>query len=106
MQVDPDKISDNLEKQNAFIPGYRPGEDTKVQLSKMLFRITLIGATYLVILALVPIIVSKAFGFTPQEASTIQIGGTSLIIIIGVAIETFRQIETASETKEYKGFLD
>ena len=106
MQVDPDKISDNLEKQNAFIPGYRPGEDTKVQLSKMLFRITLIGATYLVILALVPIIVSKAFGFTSQEASTIQIGGTSLIIIIGVAIETFRQIETASETKEYKGFLD
>ena len=106
MQVDPDKISDNLEKQNAFIPGYRPGEDTKVQLSKMLFRITLIGATYLVILAMVPIIVSKAFGFTPQEASTIQIGGTSLIIIIGVAIETFRQIETASETKEYKGFLD
>jgi preprotein translocase subunit SecY len=61
MQVDPDKISDNLEKQNAFIPGYRPGEDTKVQLSKMLFRITLIGAAYLVILALVPIIVSKAF---------------------------------------------
>ena len=106
MQVDPDKISDNLEKQNAFIPGYRPGEDTKVQLSKMLFRITLIGAAYLVILALVPIIVSKAFGFTSQEAATVQIGGTSLIIIIGVAIETFRQIETASETKEYKGFLD
>ena len=106
MQVDPDKISDNLEKQNAFIPGYRPGEDTKVQLSKMLFRITLIGATYLVILALVPIIVSKAFGFTSQEAASVQIGGTSLIIIIGVAIETFRQIETASETKEYKGFLD
>ena len=106
MQVDPDKISDNLEKQNAFIPGYRPGEDTKVQLSKMLFRITLIGAAYLVILALVPIIVSKAFGFTSQEAASVQIGGTSLIIIIGVAIETFRQIETASETKEYKGFLD
>ena len=106
MQVDPDKISDNLEKQNAFIPGYRPGEDTKVQLSKMLFRITLIGATYLVVLSMVPIIVSKAFGFTPQEAATVQIGGTSLIIIIGVAIETFRQIETASETKEYKGFLD
>lgn len=106
MQVDPDKISDNLEKQNAFIPGYRPGEDTKVQLSKMLFRITLIGATYLVILAMVPIIVSKVFGFTSQEASAIQIGGTSLIIVIGVAIETFRQIETASETKEYKGFLD
>lgn len=106
MQVDPDKISDNLEKQGAYIPGYRPGEETKLQLSKMLFRITLIGAAYLSILALVPIIVSKAFGFTASESSAITIGGTSLIIIVGVAIETFRQMETASETKDYKGFLD
>ena len=105
MQVDPEKIADNLEKQGAFIPGYRPGEETKQQLSKMLFRITLIGATYLTIVALVPIIVSKAFGFSQSESSTITIGGTSLIIIVGVAIETFRQIETASETKDYKGFL-
>ena len=106
MTVDPDKISENLDKQGAFIPGYRPGEDTKVQLSKMLFRITLIGATYLVAIALVPIIVSAAFGFTASEAATITVGGTSLIIVVGVAIETFRQMETASETKEYKGFLD
>lgn len=106
MQVDPDKISDNLEKQGAYIPGYRPREETKLQLSKMLFRITLIGAAYLSILALVPIIVSKAFGFTTSESSAITIGGTSLIIIVGVAIETFRQMETASETKDYKGFLD
>ena len=106
MQVDPEKIADNLEKQGAFIPGYRPGEETKQQLSKMLFRITLIGATYLTILALVPIIVSKSFGFTAQESAKITIGGTSLIIVVGVAIETFRQIETASETKDYRGFLD
>jgi preprotein translocase subunit SecY len=106
MQVDPEKIADNLEKQGAFIPGYRPGEETKQQLSKMLFRITLIGATYLTILALVPIIVAKSFGFTSQESARITIGGTSLIIIVGVAIETFRQIETASETKDYRGFLD
>ena len=106
MTVDPDKIADNLDKQGAYIPGYRPGEDTKVQLSKMLFRITLIGAAYLVVLALVPIIVSAAFGFTAQEASVITVGGTSLIIVVGVAIETFRQMETSAETKEYKGFLD
>ena len=87
MQVDPERIADNLDKQGAYIPGYRPGEETKNQLSKMLFRITLIGAAYLVILAMVPIIVTKAFGFT---SSAIQIGGTSLIIIVGVAIETFR----------------
>jgi len=102
MQVDPEKIADNLEKQGAFIPGYRPGEETKRQLAKMLFRITLIGAAYLVILALVPIIVSKIFGF----GSAVTIGGTSLIIIVGVAIETFRQIETQAETKDYQGFLD
>lgn len=106
MVVDPDKISDNLEKSNAYIPGYRPGEDTKIQLSRMLFRITLIGATYLVILALVPIIVSKSFNFTTSEASVITIGGTSLIIVVGVAIETFKQIETAAETKDYKGFIE
>lgn len=106
MQVDPEKIADNLEKQGAFIPGYRPGEETKRQLSKMLFRITTLGAIYLAILALVPIIVSKAFGFSSTESSSIVIGGTSLIIIVGVAIETCRQIETASETRDYKGFLD
>jgi len=106
MQIDPEKIADNLEKQGAYIPGYRPGEETKHQLSKMLFRITEIGAVYLVILAMVPIIVAKAFQFSSTEASSITIGGTSLIIVVGVAIETFRQIETAAETKDYKGFLD
>jgi preprotein translocase subunit SecY len=107
MQVDPEKIADNLEKQGAFIPGYRPGEETKQQLSKMLFRITLIGSVYLAIVALVPIIVTKAFGFSSADgSSSIVVGGTSLIIIVGVAIETFKQIETQSETKDYKGFLD
>ena len=72
----------------------------------MLFRITEIGALYLVILAMVPIVVAKIFQFSASEAARITIGGTSLIIIVGVAIETLRQIETAAETKEYKGFLD
>ncbi len=102
LQVDPDKIAENLEKQGAFIPGYRPGEDTKVQLSRILFRITTIGATYLVILALIPIVVSLIFDLP----SSVTIGGTSMIIIIGVAIETFRQLETQAETKDYQGFLD
>ena len=104
--VDPEKIADNLQKQNSFIPGYQPGEETKNQLSKLLFRITLIGAAYLITLAMVPILVSLGFGFTNAEASVIRIGGTSLIIVVGVAIETFRQIETDVESNEYKGFLD
>jgi preprotein translocase subunit SecY len=106
LQIDPDKIADNLEKSGAFIPGYRPGEDTKKRLAEILFRVTTIGAIYLTVLALVPIIVAKSFGFSQAESSRITIGGTSLIIIVGVAIETFRQIETASETKDYRGFLD
>ena len=106
MEVDPEKIAENLEKGGAFIPGYRPGEETKQQLSKLLFRITLIGSTYLVLLAMVPIIISKSFGFTTTESSKIVVGGTSLIIIVGVAIETLRQLETQSETKDYKGFLE
>ncbi len=105
LQIDPDKIADNLEKNGAFIPGYRPGEDTKIRLSEILFRVTTLGAIYLALLALVPIIVSLAFGFSSTESSSITIGGTSLIIIVGVAIETFRQIETASETENYNGFL-
>lgn len=105
LQMDPDKMADNLSKQGAYIPGYRPGEDTKIQLSKLLFRITLTGATYLAVLALVPIIVSKIFGFTTSEQSVITVGGTSLLIIVGVAIETVKQLETDSDTETYKGIL-
>lgn len=106
MVVDPEQISENLDKQGAYIPGYRRGEDTKNQLARIIFRTTLLGATYLAVVALVPIIVSLSFGFTTAEASTITIGGTSLIIVVGVAIETASQLETASETKDYKGFLE
>lgn len=106
MQMDPDKMADNLSRQGAYIPGYRPGEDTKVQISKILFRITLIGATYLAFLALVPIIVSKAFSFTSSEQSVITVGGTSLLIIVGVAIETVKQLETDSLTETYKGIIN
>lgn len=105
MQMDPDKMADNLSKQGAYIPGYRPGEDTKIQLSKILFRITLIGATYLALLALVPIAVSLAFGFSSSEQSVITVGGTSLLIIVGVANETVKQLETDSDTETYKGIL-
>jgi preprotein translocase subunit SecY len=55
---------------------------------------------------MVPIIIAKSFGFSSQESSKIVVGGTSLIIIVGVAIETLRQLETQSETKDYKGFLE
>ena len=101
LTIDPEKIGDNLSKQNAFIPGYKPGEDTKRQIAKVLFRVTTIGAIGLAILALVPIIVSMIFGL----GSTVTVGGTSLLIIVGGAIETFNQIEAESENDSYSKLI-
>ncbi len=103
MQVDPEKINDNLTKSNAFIPGIRPGDETKNFISRVLFNVTLLGATYLTVLAVIPIIVSKVFDFSAQEASVITIGGTSLLIIVGVAVETMKQLETESKETSYSG---
>jgi preprotein translocase subunit SecY len=102
LTIDPETIGDNLSKQNAFIPGYKPGEETKSQLSKILFRVTTIGATGLAILALVPIIVGLVF----QTGSQVIVGGTSLLIIVGVAIETANQIETSADSENsYKEII-
>lgn len=97
LTIDPEKIGDNLSKQNAFIPGYKPGEETKRQISKVLFRVTTIGSIGLAFLALVPIITGLIFGL----GSTVTVGGTSLLIIVGVAIETFNQIQAQSENDSY-----
>lgn len=102
LTIDPDKIGENLSKQNAFIPGYKPGEETKVHVSKVLFRVTTIGAIGLAILALVPIFVTMIF----KLGSTVTVGGTSLLIIVGVAIETFNQIEAEAENDSYSKLID
>ena len=102
MQINPDKISDNLKKQNAYIPGVKPGEATAQYISKVLFKITLLGATYLSVLAALPMVVGLIFTDLP---SSVQIGGTSLMIVVGVAIETYKQIKTASQSQEYHGFM-
>lgn len=103
MQIDPDKMADNLKKQNAFIPGVKPGEATAQYISKVLFKVTLLGATYLTLLASLPIIVGWIF---PGLPSSVQIGGTSLMIVVGVAVETIKQIQTAAQSKEYHGFIE
>ena len=102
LQINPDKISDNLKKQNAYIPGVKPGEATAQYISKVLFKITLLGATYLAVLASLPMIVGLIFTNLP---SSVQIGGTSIMIVVGVAIETYKQIKTASQSQDYKGFM-
>ena len=101
MTVNPNQMADNLAKQNAFIPGIRPGDDTKIYIARTLFKVTVIGTIFLVVLASLPIIISLAFQFTAQEAAVISIGGTGLLIIVGVAIETTEQIETAANQDQY-----
>lgn len=102
LQMDPEKISENLQKQNAYVPGIRPGAETASYISRVLFKITMVGATYLSIVAAVPIIVSAAFDLP----ASVQIGGTSLIIVVGVAIETAQQLKTLSQEKQYRGFIE
>ena len=102
LQIDPDKMADNLKKQNAHIPGVKPGEETAVFISKVLFKVTLLGATYLAVLASIPVIVTFIF---PELPASVQIGGTSLMIVVGVALETIKQIKTEGQAQDYHGFL-
>ena len=106
MQLDPAKVADNLKNSNAFIPAVRPGQETENYISRVLFKVTLIGATYLALLALIPNIVAKIFAFTDAEASVITIGGTGLLIVVGVAIETMKQLEAQATEQTYSGFIE
>jgi preprotein translocase subunit SecY len=103
LQINPEKMSENLQKNNAYIPGVRPGEETASYLARVLFKITMVGATYLSLVAVIPIIISSAFKL---ESSAIQIGGTGLIIVVGVAIETYKQLKTQMQEKQYRGFIN
>ena len=101
VQINPDKVAKNLQKQNAYVPGVRPGVDTENYLSRLLFKLTMVGATYLVFIASLPIFASMIFGLP----SYVQVGGTSLLIVVGVAIETTKQIKTQTQEQKYSGFI-
>ncbi|MFH0767188.1 MAG: preprotein translocase subunit SecY [Bacillota bacterium] len=105
LTINPEKIANNLSKSNAYVPGIRPGQDTQDYVAKLLFKITVIGTFYLVVLAVIPIFTSIIFGFTGTEAQAITLGGTSLLIIVGVAIETTQQVETDASQSEYSGIF-
>ena len=100
VQVTPEKVADNLKKQGSYVPGIRPGEQTKKYITKVLYRLTFVGSIFLAVIAILPIVATKFMGL-PQS---IQIGGTSLLIVIGVAIETMKTLEAQVTQKEYKGF--
>lgn len=101
LQVDPAKITENLNKSGTYIPGIRPGKETQTYISMVLNRITLLGALFLCFIAALPHLLSM---FT-NIPSTITMGGTSIIIVVGVALETVKDLEDQLTQKEYKGFM-
>lgn len=100
LQFRPEEISKNLQQNGGYIPGVRPGVETKKYITSVLIRITTFGTIFLVIIAALPIIFQN---YSNVENTNISIGGTGLIIVVGVALETYKQIESVLEQKEYKG---
>lgn len=98
-QLKPKELAENINQNGGFIPGIRPGEETVDYLSKVLRRITTIGATSLTVIAALPII----FGLIPGLPSNVTIGGTSLLIVVGVALETYKQLSSELVTRNYRG---
>ena len=100
MQFNPIEVANNLKKNGGFIPGFRPGKPTADFILKVLNKITMFGALYLSIVAIAPIITGNLFGY-----SSLAIGGTSIIIVVGVVLETIKQVESRMLVRNYKGFL-
>lgn len=103
IQFNPIEVANNLKKNGGYIPGFRPGKPTSEFIKKVLNKITLFGAIYLGIIAVVPILISH---FSDSASlSGISLGGTSIIIVVGVALETVRALEAQMLMRNYKGFL-
>ena len=101
IQFNPVEISNNLKRNGGFIPGFRPGKPTSDFIAKVLNKVTPFGAIYLGIVAICPLIAGKLLG-----NSGLAIGGTSVIIVVGVALETVRALESQMMMRQYKGFLE
>ena len=101
MQFNPIEVANNLKKNGGFIPGFRPGKPTADFIHKVLNKITLFGALYLSVIAIAPIITQNLTG-----ARNLAIGGTSIIIVVSVALETMKALEAQMLMRHYKGFLE
>lgn len=97
LSMNPDEMSKNLNKNGGYIPGVRPGEDTSKYISKSLSRLTFVGSIFLVILAALPVVMSMV----TDLPSNVTIGGTGILIVVGVAIETYKQIESSLTARSY-----
>ncbi|WP_172187417.1 preprotein translocase subunit SecY [Lentilactobacillus kribbianus] len=101
VQVNPEKLAENLQKQGSYIPGIWPGHETQSYVSGLLMRLSTVGSLFLGIVALLPLIAQNVW----QLSESIGLGGTSLLIVVGVAIETISQIRGLMMKREYVGFI-
>ena len=101
IQFNPVEISNNLKKNGGFIPGFRPGKPTADFIKKVLNKVTLFGAIYLGVVAILPLLIGKIV-----NVASLSIGGTSVIIVVGVALETVQALESQMLMRQYKGFLE
>jgi len=101
IQVNPEQMAENLKKQGGYVPGIRPGKSTQEYLTRILYRLTIVGSIFLAVISVLPVFFINVAGL-PQS---VQIGGTSLLIVVGVALETMKQLESQLVKRHYKGFL-
>jgi len=102
VQINPVQMAENMKKNGGYIPGIRPGTATSNYLTKVITRITLFGALFLAAVSILPVF----FGGIAGLPNTVTIGGTSLLIVVGVALETMKQIESQLIKRHYKGFIN
>lgn len=101
VQVNPEQMADNLRKQGGYIPGIRPGKNTQIYITRLLYRLTVVGSVFLAIVAILPMI----FIDVAQLPASVRIGGTSILIVIGVALDSMKQVESQLIKRHYKGFI-
>ena len=101
--MDPNQLSDNMKKHGGFIPGVRPGPKTASYIDRIMTRITLPGAIALALVAVIPFFITQQFNVSPSFAQFF--GGTGLLIIVGVALDTLQQLESQLVTRHYEGFM-
>ena len=103
MQINPEKIAENLGKSGAYIPSVRPGTETKEYIDRVLTRITVLGAVALALIAVMPHVMPLIW---PELPSSMALGGTGMIIVVGVAIETVKQVQGLITQKSYKKYFE
>src|SRR5690606_8524788 len=101
VQVNPEQMAENLKKQGGYIPGIRPGKNTETYLTRVMYRLTFVGSLFLAFVSVLPLIL----GSLAELPASVQIGGTSLLIVVGVALDTMKQLESQLVKRHYKGFI-